>query len=72
MLEAIRKAMRCPAVIYCGPGHQSSLHCERVGLHDVHYADHLGDAVYWRGGKPGEEEVFTGYFDESPLLGGDE
>lgn len=50
---------RCFAVIYHGPGHQSTARCEVRGEHDKHRADAKGGVLTWT-----DEEGSTGFFDE--------
>jgi hypothetical protein len=55
----------CSAEIHHGPGHQSTTKCGKVGPHEVHGAEIMGEMAYWRTEEG--KESFTGYFDESPL-----
>lgn len=61
------ESLRCPAVIWHGPGHQSKTHCCLTGKHHIHEAIYgrCDQFVRWRG-----KEVFTGCFDEPPDFGG--
>jgi len=54
---------KCHAVLYHGPGHQSSTKCQITGPHSIHRAEYGGyrQVAYWIG-----DEKFTGYFDEPP------
>lgn len=61
--------VKCEAVIYCGPGHQSKAECDRKGPHagtedDPHTALHPARRVQlkWEG-----DEGMTDFFDDSPL-----
>lgn len=55
----------CSAVIWHGPGHQSSTKCQVIGNHRVHEAVYgsMEQTAKWRGKK-----VFSGFFDEPPKL----
>lgn len=55
----------CHAVIFHGPGHQSTTRCQETGEHELHRAV-FGSACqegWWRG-----METCTGYFDDPPPL----
>ena len=54
-------AVRCPAYICHGPGHQSKTMCEHTSPHTTHYAHVLGQETSWKGDK-----AFSGAFDELP------
>ena len=59
----INHAKPCRAVIYHGPGHQSTTQCYLIGPHEVHETRY-GSFDYlarWQG-----DEVFSGFFDEPP------
>jgi hypothetical protein len=51
----------CQAVLFHGPGHQSTARCEATGAHDVHHAVYVGQYAEWTG-----MEAMTGYFNEPP------
>ena len=54
---------RCQAVIFHGPGHQSTTRCRLTRPHKMHEAIYgsFKQLGHWR-----EMESFTGFFDESP------
>ena len=53
------KSKKCKSILYCGPGHQSKIHCEMKGSHTVHRAwDTPFGYVEWR-----KMEACTDYFD---------
>ena len=65
--EHFRKALAedgtpCDAVLWHGPGHQSSTHCQSKGSHEVHKAAYGTDYATWRG-----NEAYTSPFDEPPM-----
>ena len=55
----------CPALLWHGPGHQSSTHCRLTDKHYIHeciYGE-FSQLAQWRGKKK-----LTGFFDEPPVL----
>ena len=55
-------ARTCQAVLFHGPGHQSTARCTRApDGHRLHQGIVLGALVSWEG-----DEASTGYFDEPP------
>ena len=60
-----KKVKKCKAVMWHGPGHQSSTECELEGPHKIHECTYgsMEQVARWRGKKK-----FTGYFDEPPRL----
>ena len=51
--------LACTATLACGPGHQSTVRCERKDAHHTHFG--LGRS--WCG----EGQTFSGFFDEDPV-----
>lgn len=53
--------VQCPAVLHCGPGHQSKRECYVKGPHEIHCADYQGLIARWKG-----MSASTGFFGEVP------
>lgn len=56
----------CHSVLFCGPGHQTTIRCEvTFGPHTIHEGDVMGETIQWEG-----EQAMTGFFDEAPIIDG--
>ena len=62
-------AVRCDAVIWHGPGHQSRTRCRLTGEHEIHEAIYGEFSQYatWRS-QPDGGSTFSGVFDEPPTV----
>lgn len=58
-----KKEGQCNAIICHGPGHQSRTFCQVKGKHKIHRAIY---GSYNQEAKWKEDEICSGYFDESP------